>query len=44
LWFTRQPSRRSIAVILRYPYRPYADASSMIRLVNGASSSRSIGA
>jgi hypothetical protein len=44
LWFTRQPSRRSSAVIRRYPYRPKAEASSTIRLVSGFSSSRSIGA
>jgi hypothetical protein len=40
LWFTFQPSLRSIPVILGDPYRPYTDASSTIRPVSGASSSR----
>ncbi len=40
LWFTFQPSFRSIPVILGDPYRPYTDASSTIRPVSGASSSR----
>jgi hypothetical protein len=40
LWFTFQPSFLSIPVIRGDPYRPYTDASSTIRPVNGASSSR----
>ena len=40
LWFTFQPSFRSIPVIRGDPYRPYTDASSTIRPVSGASSSR----
>jgi hypothetical protein len=40
LWFTFQPSFRSIPVIRGDPYRPYTDASSMIRPVSSASSSR----
>jgi hypothetical protein len=40
LWFTFQPSFRSIPVIRGDPYRPYTDASSTIRPVSGPSSSR----
>jgi hypothetical protein len=40
LWFTFQPSFRSIPVILGDPYRPNTEASSTILPVKVASSSR----
>jgi hypothetical protein len=43
LWFTHQPSSSSVPVILGVPYRPYIEANSMIRWVNGSSSSRTLG-
>ena len=39
LWFTFQPSSLNIIVIRRYPYRPYLEVRSMIRLTNRGSSS-----
>ena len=43
LWFTCQPVRLNMPVTLGEPYLPYTHASSMIRCVSGASSSRTCG-